>query len=70
MTDALDRIAWAIYVFIFAALPLAVVALRTSMLAWHYYLAGALFLAGALTICALDLWRMRLVSEGVVALPE
>ena len=58
-SDPLDRAAWVIYVFIFAALPLGVVALRTYMVAWHYYLAGALFLGGALTICALDLLRLR-----------
>ena len=57
--DALDRVAWSIYVVIFALLPLTVVALRTVMLAWHYYLAGAFFLCGALAICALDLLRMR-----------
>ena len=58
-SDPLDRAAWVIYAFIFAALPLAVVAMRTYMVAWHYYLAGAVFLVGALTICALDLLRMR-----------
>ena len=67
--DALDRVAWGIYVGIFAVLPLVIVALRTSMLAWHYYLAGAVFLGGALSICALDLLRMRRMSA-LVSLPE
>ena len=61
--DALDRVAWSIYVAIFAVLPLAVVTFRTVMLAWHYYLAGAFFLGGALAICALDLRRMRLMGH-------
>lgn len=61
--DALDRVAWSIYVGIFAVLPLAVVAFRTVMLAWHYYLAGAIFLCGALAICALDLLRMKGMSK-------
>jgi heme O synthase-like polyprenyltransferase len=51
----LDRVAWAIYLFIFAVIPFTVVFFRTDMIAWHYYLAGAMFLAGALAICAINL---------------
>ena len=52
---ALDRVAWIIYLFIFAVIPFVVVLFRTDMLAWHYYVAGAMFLGGALAICAINI---------------
>jgi phage tail protein X len=52
---SLDRLAWFIYFLAFAVLPFAVVLFRTDMLAWHYYVAGAMFLVGALAICAINL---------------
>ena len=53
--DSIERLAWIIYVFIFAVLPFVVVFFRTDMLAVHYYVAGAFFLGGALALCAINL---------------
>ena len=49
-----DRVAWTSYAFIFFVLPFIVVLFRAHMQAWHYYLAGLLFLGGALLICYLN----------------
>ena len=57
-TKFLDRVAWVLYVFIFGLIPFVVLIFRLDMLAWHYYLAGALFLAGALAICAINLKQL------------
>ena len=61
---------WVAYALIFLAIPFAVVALRLHMQAWHYYLAGGLFLGGALLICALDLVaEARRHGQSGVAVP-
>lgn len=53
-----DRAAWIGYAAIFIAIPFVVVLFRLHMQAWHYYVAGALFLVGALVTHALELAAM------------
>jgi hypothetical protein len=57
-TQTYERTAWICYAAIFLVIPLAVVIFRLHMQAWHYYLAGALFLAGALLSSAMDIVAM------------
>lgn len=54
-TQAYDRMAWARYMVIFIPIPFVVVMFRLYMQAWHYYLAGGLFLAIAIGVYAIDL---------------
>lgn len=54
-TRLYDRTAWIRYVAIFVPVPFVVLLFRLHMQAWHYYVAGALFLAVALVIYAMDL---------------
>lgn len=42
------------YALLFFAMPLAIAVFRLHMQAWHYYLAGAVFLGGALAIWLWD----------------
>ena len=53
-TQIYDRTAWIAYVSMFIAIPFAVLLFRLHMQAWHYYVAGALFLACAVVIFAMD----------------
>ena len=53
--STIDLVAWIVYVVIFAVVPFTVVLFRSEMLGWHYYVAGATFLGGALAICAMNL---------------
>ena len=53
-----DRVAWAGYAVIFLVIPMVVLVFRLHMQPWHYYLAGALFLAGALLIEAMNIAAM------------
>ena len=48
-----DRIAWFCYGAIFLAIPFVVLVFRLHMQAWHYYLAGGLFLLGAAILWAI-----------------
>ena len=50
-----DRTFWIRYAAIFFPIPFVVVLFRVHMQAWHYYVAGALFLAGMIVIYAMDL---------------
>jgi hypothetical protein len=54
MEQAYDRTVWLKYAFFFAPVPLVVCIFRAVMDAWHYYLAGAAFVLGALAIMAVD----------------
>src|SRR5687767_1924503 len=46
-TQICDRMAWIAYAAMFIAIPFGVLLFRIHMQAWHYYVAGALFLACA-----------------------
>jgi len=52
-TRVRDRIAWFCYGAIFLAIPFVLLVFRLHMQAWHYYLAGGLFLLGALILWAI-----------------
>lgn len=54
-TRTYDRTAWIRYAAIFIPVPFAVLLLRLHMPAWGYYVAGALFIAVAGMMYALDL---------------
>jgi hypothetical protein len=49
-----DGLAWTAYAGMFLAIPFAVMAFRLHMQAWHYYLAGGLFLGCAALFFAVD----------------
>jgi hypothetical protein len=50
-----DRTFWIRYAAIFFPIPFVVVLFRVHMQAWHYYIAGALFLAAMIVMYAMDL---------------
>ena len=50
-----DRTAWIRYGAIWIPIPFVVLLFKLDMQVWHYYLAGALFLAVALVMYAMDL---------------
>jgi hypothetical protein len=54
-TQAYDRTFWIRYAAIFVPIPFVVLLFRLHMQSWHYYVAGALFLAAMLVIYAIDL---------------
>ena len=54
-TQVYDRTFWIRYASIFVPIPFVVLLFRLHMQAWHYYVAGALFLAAMLVIYAIDL---------------
>jgi hypothetical protein len=54
-TQAYDRTAWIRYFAIFVPIPFVVLLFKLQMQVWHYYLAGALFVAVALAMYAIDL---------------
>jgi hypothetical protein len=58
VTSLYDRVAWISYAVIFLGIPLVVLVFRLHMQAWHYYLAGALFVVGALLIDAMNMAEM------------
>ena len=62
-----DRAAWIGYATIFIAIPFVVVLFRLHMQAWHYYVAGALFLVGALVTHALELAAMTRCDSALSA---
>ena len=53
-TQAYDRLAWLGYITIFVPIPFAVLVFRLHMEAWHYYVAGGLFVVVALVVYSLD----------------
>ncbi len=50
-----DRTAWIRYGTIWIPIPFVVLLFKLDMQVWHYYVAGALFLAVALVMYAMDL---------------
>src|SRR5688572_33080455 len=54
-TRTYDRTAWIRYAAIFVPIPFVVLLFRLQMQAWHYYVAGALFLAVMFVMYAMDL---------------
>ena len=54
-TQIYDRTAWIRYGAIWIPIPFVVLLFRLHMQAWHYYVAGALFLGVALVMYATDL---------------
>jgi len=54
-TQTYDRTAWIRYAAIFVPIPFLVVLFRLQLLAWHYYVVGALFLVFAVAIYVMDL---------------
>ncbi len=66
-TQIHDCTAWISYAATFVAIPFVVVLFRRHMQAWHYYVAGALFLAGALVTYAMDLAAMAKRDKAIQA---
>ena len=54
-TQSYDRTAWIRYGAIWIPIPFVLLLFRLHLQVWHYYLAGALFLAVALVLYAMDL---------------
>jgi hypothetical protein len=54
-TQTYDRTAWIRYAAIFVPIPFVVLLFRLHMQAWHYYVAGGLFLAVMFVVYAIDL---------------
>ena len=53
-TQTYDRIAWIRYAAVWIPIPFVVLLLRHHLEAWHYYIAGALFIAVAAIIYTRD----------------
>ena len=53
--QAYDRVAWIRYGAIWIPIPFVLLLFRLHLQVWHYYVAGALFLAVALVLYAMDL---------------
>ena len=66
-TQRYDRTFGVRYAAIFFPIPFLVVLFRTHMLAWHYYVAGALFLVVMAAIYALDLAADEKCKEAIQA---
>jgi hypothetical protein len=54
-TQTYERTAWIRYAAIFIPIPFVVLPLRLHLEAWGYYVAGALFIAVAVVMYAMDL---------------
>ena len=54
-TQSYDRAAWIMYGAIWVPIPFVLLLFRLHLQVWHYYVAGALFLAVALVLYAMDL---------------
>ena len=65
--DRHDRFTWAGYAVILLAIPFVVLLFRLHLDAWHYYLAGALILASALVVAAMDLAAIARRDEVIQA---
>jgi hypothetical protein len=59
-TRRYDRSAWIRYVALWVPIPLFVLSFKHRLDAWHYYVLGALFLAAAAAIYAIE---MRAVAR-------
>ena len=54
-TRRYDRLAWIRYVALWVPIPLMVLAFKLRMEVWHYYVVGAVFVAVAAVIYAIDM---------------
>jgi len=66
-TRIYDRTAWIRYAAIFVPIPFLVVLFRLQLLAWHYYVVGALFLVVAVAIYVMDLVAAAKRNEAIEA---
>jgi len=55
ITRRYDRWIWVRYVALWVPIPLFVLTFRYHLDAWHYYVLGALFVAAAATIYAIEM---------------
>ena len=69
-TQAYDRTAWIRYAAIFVPIPFVVLLFRLHLQAWHYYVAGALFLVLALAIYAVDLIAVAKRDKAIQAVQQ
>ena|SRR5688572_15873152 len=67
-TRTYERTAWIRYAAIFVPIPFVVLIFRLHMQAWHYYVAGALFLAVMIVLYAMDLAAVAKRDEAIQAL--
>ena len=67
-TETYERTAWIKYVAIFVPIPFVVLLFRLQMDAWHYYVAGVLFIAVALAMYALDLAAVAKRDKAIAAI--
>jgi hypothetical protein len=63
-----DRTTWIGYATIFIAIPFVVVLFRLHMQAWHYWVAAALFVLGAVVTHAMELASMTKCDQAAQAL--
>jgi hypothetical protein len=54
VTRAYDRATWVRFVLVFFPIPFVVVLFRLELEAWHYYVAGALYVGFAAALVAVD----------------
>ncbi len=64
-TRTYDRTAWIRYAALWVPIPFVVLLLRLHLEAWGYYLLGALFLAAAALIYAVDLAAVAKRDEAI-----
>lgn len=76
LTRAYQRATWYRFVAVFFPIPFVVVLMRLELEAWHYYVAGGLYLAFAAALYVLDTSRSaacdaaRAAAERALALCE
>jgi hypothetical protein len=66
-TQTYDRTAWIRYAAIWIPIPFLVLLFRVHMQAWHYYVAGALFVVVSLVMYVVDLAAVEKRDETVEA---
>jgi len=66
-TQTYDRTCWIKYGAIFIPIPFVVLLLRLHLEAWGYYVAGALFIAVAVAMYAMDLAAVAKRDETIQA---
>ena len=66
-TQTYDRTTWMKYGAILIPIPFVVLLLRLHLEGWHYYVAGALFIAVAVAMYAMDLSAAARRDEAIQA---
>ena len=66
-TRTYDRAAWIRYGAIWIPIPFVLLLFRLDLQVWHYYLAGALFLAVGLALYAMDLVAVAKRDQAIQA---